>query len=414
MSSTGLQQPVLEGGIRSINFFNGRLLTGEDLSKEQDANREGRRRLGLAIGGGIAFGLEVSATLGVNQKTAPTVTVAPGLAVNRQGQTLELPDSTDVSLMSPANTLATATPPTSVSFGPCLPSAFTGEGVYLLTIAPAAGSEGKAQVSGLGNVTAPCNTRYLIEGVQFRLLSLTLSLDVLNDRDHLRNLVAYACFGTTDERVKSFLKDPFGPPLTSYGLLDDLHPNRLTDSEVPLAVLRWTVNNGLEFVDLWSVRRRIVEPDADERWPLLLSGRRVSEAEAMFFQFQDQLEVLRQAVLAPMTVIATQYFRYLPPVGFLPLATQGTAQAFTYQAFFQGLAYHNPLFIDGARVDALVRTALAYPPLDLGSKELIWLYLVRENQQNQGPPYLIFTNGHVPFQVEARYNLSYWNYSYYV
>ncbi len=59
-SQISLQQPILDGGIRSINFFNGRLLSARDLTREQSANREADRRLGQAIGEGIAYGLEVS------------------------------------------------------------------------------------------------------------------------------------------------------------------------------------------------------------------------------------------------------------------------------------------------------------------------------------------------------------------
>ena len=35
-----LQQPLKDGGIRSVNFFNGRLLSARDLSREQDARRQ--------------------------------------------------------------------------------------------------------------------------------------------------------------------------------------------------------------------------------------------------------------------------------------------------------------------------------------------------------------------------------------
>ena len=57
-SQISLQQPILDGGIRSINFFNGRLLSARDLTREQSANREAERRLGRAIGEGIAYGYE--------------------------------------------------------------------------------------------------------------------------------------------------------------------------------------------------------------------------------------------------------------------------------------------------------------------------------------------------------------------
>ena len=43
-----LQQAVADGGIETVNFFNGRLLTAGDMSREQDARRQADARLGLA------------------------------------------------------------------------------------------------------------------------------------------------------------------------------------------------------------------------------------------------------------------------------------------------------------------------------------------------------------------------------
>jgi len=54
MTNTQVRTPILEGGIQSINFFNGRLLSGEDLSQEQLANLQARHLLGKAIGDGVA------------------------------------------------------------------------------------------------------------------------------------------------------------------------------------------------------------------------------------------------------------------------------------------------------------------------------------------------------------------------
>src|SRR3970282_1797040 len=91
-----LQQTILDGGIRAVNFFNGRLLTGEDLAREQTARREADRRLGLALGDGVARGLEVAEAKDQSYGTAATV--AAGLAINRRGQTLHLPCAVDVLL----------------------------------------------------------------------------------------------------------------------------------------------------------------------------------------------------------------------------------------------------------------------------------------------------------------------------
>src|SRR5258705_1340911 len=101
-SRISLQQPILNGGIRSINFFNGRLLSARDLTREQTANREADRRLGQAAGDGIAYGLEISKSLESTQEF-PVITVEAGLAVNRIGQTLMLTDKTDVALVRRAS-----------------------------------------------------------------------------------------------------------------------------------------------------------------------------------------------------------------------------------------------------------------------------------------------------------------------
>src|SRR5215218_1050085 len=93
-----LQQPLKAGGIRSVNFFNGRLLTGKDLSREQAARREGDARLGLAIGDGVAFGLEAMPDGQGSSPTEPVLRVSAGCAVNRLGQTLRLTADTSVAL----------------------------------------------------------------------------------------------------------------------------------------------------------------------------------------------------------------------------------------------------------------------------------------------------------------------------
>src|SRR6267142_3062225 len=101
MMPSELLKPILTGGIRSVNFFNGRLLSGEDLSREQEANRETHKMLGRAIGDGIAYGFEVSRAAGSG--TNAIVTVQPGLAINRNGDALRLSSPIDLSLVRPLN-----------------------------------------------------------------------------------------------------------------------------------------------------------------------------------------------------------------------------------------------------------------------------------------------------------------------
>src|SRR5438093_549282 len=88
--SKALQDPILDGGIPFTAYFNGRLLSGEDLARDQQGNRFARRRIGQAIGDGVAFGLEIAEATGESTKSSPVLTVLPGVAINRNGQTLAL------------------------------------------------------------------------------------------------------------------------------------------------------------------------------------------------------------------------------------------------------------------------------------------------------------------------------------
>lgn len=408
MNTIVLEKPLTDGGIRTVNFFNGRLLSGEDLTQEQSAQREARQHLGQALGDGVAFGLEVNETTGVSTPTAPVVTVRPGLAVNRCGQTIHLTRSVDVSLVRPLNGNGLA--PTASVFAECQPPQsgvyIAGTGVYLLTIAPAWASEGRAPVSGLGHTTASCNTRYTVESVQFRLFQLDLSLSELSDLDHLRNRLAGRCFGA--EVLSTFSSDPFGPVTEQYGLLDELRPHRLTDADVPLAVLHWTAD-GIRFIDLWSVRRCVTAPWGTSRWALVAGERRRSEATAMFLQFQDHIETLRTAETHLDTLIATQRFVYLPPVGLLPISEGGTVAGIEYRTFFAQQAYHSPVFIEEAVIEPLIRSALPYPPIHLQTQDPIRLYRVVAGTVVR--PYVLFTSAHVPPVGEARFDVVRWNFS---
>ena len=427
-----LAQPVYDPAVRLVNFFNGRMLSAEDLSAEQTANREERRRLGQVLGAGIAYGLEVKPTDGVDPKAAAAVTVSAGLALNRQGQTLSLAQRVDLALHD-LPTTDTGSTADIRDFAFCSDGSgnayVAGAGLYLLTIGTAEGKQGLAPVSGLGNVQASCNTRYLAPGVRFRLVRLTLEPTDLNQPALLRNRLAYRCLAAAPEGSDglvddAFFANPFGPPISAYGVIDRLRPQLptalgnaawLRECEVPLALLYFTADDGLVFVDMWAVRRRIVAPGADAVFPLLTGDRRRAEGEAMFLQFQDQIAKMRLDGEPLPTVAARDRFVFLPPVGLLPIGTDSQPLGFKYDTFFSGMAYRDPIFIEGAQLRPLVQEAINYPPIDTGSSVVVWLYLVRENAQLTltGKPaqsYLVFASGHTPYRGEARYNVHHWNF----
>lgn len=384
MSSLELLEPVLRGGIRSVNFFNGRLLTGEDLSAEQEANREARHRLGAAIGDGVAYGLEVSKASGASTQN-PTVTIKSGLALNRKGQALKLSADTDITLVR--QTGATRTPTASSSiFRECQQavqaSVFLSStsGVYLLTMAPAEGTEGRVSTSGLGNNVSTCVARYTVEGVQFRLLQLNLTGPELSDTNRLRNTLAYKCFGTG-----VLNPNPFAQTQDSYGLLDSMRRNALTDYDVPLAVIYWTLY-GISFIDLWSVRRRLTRSTTSSSFAPYVGDRRRSECEAMFLQFEEHLQEIyqeggtnREQFLK--TFGAVQRFSYLPSAGFLPISAFDSRFGFDPTKFFGArLAADIPgVSINVTR--SMLQQSFNHEPINLSSSEKIQLFHIKERAQ---------------------------------
>jgi hypothetical protein len=450
MGRIELLQPLLEGGIRNTNFFNGRLLSAEDLRQEQQANRERDAQLARAVGAGVVYGLQVERA---EQKsggglTNAVVKVSEGLALNDNGQSLALPANTEVALVraleivnAEAGLFATCEPPTQTA------AVVAGAGIYLLVITPASGYEQRAPASGLGNVglTSPgCGSRYAVEGVQFKLVNVNtdtlagippatrtelnnlMSQNTTASKSLLRNVLAHLFLASAE--VDAFIADPFKAefsltPNSKYGALDALKTQGdLTACDVPLALIYWTAD-GIQFVDMWSARRRPTRRAVFERWSPLLDDRRASEGEATFQQFQNQIEYLLATETSPHLIRAKDYFRYLPPVGIIPITLTGSSDAFDFAEFFTGVTFHDAVYTDGARVAGLLREACHYPPVDLHnpvdveSTELFWLYNVRQNTQAQAAgaasvkSYLIFSSGQMPFVGEAQFDVSRWSYS---
>ena len=416
-ASATLEEAIPDSELHYINFFNGRLLSGEDLSTERDALRAHARLLGQAVGAGVACGLEVSRA----QSSPPTdvqVEVKKGLALNKAGQILHLACNKTVSLVRPAAPGKKA----DCVFWDCelvAGTTLSGDGgYYLFTIAPAAEREGLAPVSGLGNTPAVCNSRYFIEGVQFRLLPMSVSPP--SDAAHARSEIAYQCFSLTTKGLSDLATDAVSSKSGDSYALENLVPG-LTDCDVPLAVIEWKSGSGLGFTDMWPVRRRITPPDLAGRWSPWGDASARIEGEARFLQFVDHLNMLRYDTGNPSAVKARQHFSFLPAVGILPLATNRFPQSFDRVNFFDGIPKRDPVFMEGARVRHLLELSFDFPALDLNSVEMIWQYFVRENAQaidggGSGEPqsYLLFARGQIPFQAEARFDVSRWNYSNFV
>ena len=456
MSRFELLEPFLEDGILNTNFFNGRLLSAEDLRTEQQAALKRAAHLGASVGMGVVRGLRVGkvpTTSPPGSLTNAAVKVSKGLGVNGAGQTLWLPSDTEVKLVRERETA----PPEAGLFTVCQPprtqTVAAGAGAYVLTVRPASGFAGQAPLSGLGGtwLTSPgCGSRYAVGGVQFKLADLSVadnrSIDdetrsrliaLMSEEDpasisQLRNELAHACFGTA--RMAAFVSNPYGEdddpfgerddpqtpmderdrPAPSYGALEDLYKSCALDScDLPIALIYWS-KNGVEFVDEWSVRRRVTRGAAFERWSPFVDDRREAEGGAAFQQFQDQIESF---TTGQEEIKARDYFRYLPAAGIIPAAKDDfEIGTFNRSIFFEGMTYRPPTYMDGARLAALLRLSFMFTPMDVTSGEVIWLAWVVQNARaadsdNAVRRYLVFSKGHMPLMDEARLDLSRWDFS---
>jgi hypothetical protein len=319
------EQSLLNDGLQFVNFFNGRLLTAEDLTDEQTADRLARRQLGKALGSGVANGFWVTAPkLNDNTSAGLVVDVDAGVATSPRGDVVCLTEKTRVALTGSIK--PTGGGP--FAFADCDSTGESGisgsAGLYLLTVSPAAEGTGRAPTSGLGgssggNTPAPCNTRYVVYGLAFHLIRLTTP----TPGARLRNTLAYQAFGflpvpNVSQTVSKAFDTPFAAASASYGLLDALGPDKLPICNVPLALI-YRSAEGLQFVDNWSVRRRVTGRTATQPWHFFTSPRRSSENEAQFLQFQEHLaDLLADKSVKPEGLRAAQRFALLPPAGLLP------------------------------------------------------------------------------------------------
>ncbi len=411
-----LQQPITNGSLRVTNFFNGRLVTGADMTREQIARREAVARLGLATGEGILEGLFVEKN--ASAQSAPIVDVSAGLAVNRCGQVLYLSQDTSINLLQRLGTTDQA----SNIFTNCQPlqvGTYTaGFGFYLLVLSPVETSEGNAPTNGLRNSLATCNTDVILEAVQFRLLPIDpfLSNEVLPNNNLLRNYIAYRCFGTSE--TQGFYQDPLGFSLNSYGLMDAMRDKTLSNNDVPLAVINWT-SNGLEFVEMWAVRRRLTKINDANDWTQLFSDRRLGETEAMIQQFAEDIGSSQPEINDFRKVAAVDYFYFLPPVGMLPLATSLSKAGFNLDNFFGDKRFDDVAMLDGERLQPLMREALKHEPINLYSDEKFQVYFVKENflaaQAKQIKQLtVVFAKRSLPYYGTARFDLAGWDLSRFV
>jgi Right handed beta helix region len=356
---------LLEESIQAVNFFNGRLLTGRDLGREQDARRKADARVGEGIGPGIVRGLGVSREGNAQQRL---LRIEKGLAVSLSGQTLCLGAEKVLALTPSSDTAASAAG--SGGFGVCAPlsggSYVAGDGIYLLTLAPMQTASGKSEVLALEPGSARCNSDVIVEAVQFRLLRVAPELLASFGIDsnaattqavsRLRSALAYACFGYPA------LAAAHSQNTLPYSLLDAMRERGLSACDVPLALVYVNASGGLIFADEWSVRRRVASPSLAPAFSAWLGEPIDALAEAQLAQFQAQLSSIPVASLSGLK--ASDWFTWLPPAGFLE--AQG-ARAVTWQTFLDARKPAKEVALSPAHARAVLAQALRYDAASLAS-----------------------------------------------
>jgi hypothetical protein len=415
-----LDQPVADGGIESVRFFNGRLLSSRDLTREQQARKSGDALTGAAHGSGVAYGLDVLRTAADVSTPGAVISVHAGLAINRDGAHLKLASDQRLQL---TRTDSSDFSGGDCQFGECIipevSSYVAGEGLYLLVLAPSTRSMGRAAVNGLPGDSTACNVDRDVDAVTFRLIEIPSALysgiSALNPG--FRNRIAYRCFGTG---VSASWPIPFvTQPPRSDDLITEMAGYGLTSAEVPLAIIAFTGTLDINFLDMWAARRPLALADgpqgANASITSSVAPRRISAGRAMLHQFQEQFDALTNGGANLGTVKARTHFPQLPPVGVLPRLSEAEAKA-----FLGDVTYRGPVHINAVQVEMLLRDSMACPAIQSSSDEVVWLYAVAENQiaAKRAPtdplrarPFYIFASGNMPYRADARFNLHRWNYA---
>jgi hypothetical protein len=351
--------PIFETGIQTPHYFNGRRLTAADLQANQDATRTRQAWFGMSSGYGIVTGLEVTAV-----KSNTELHIAPGKCLNRKGQVIHVQGEISLPPLPPPRQTSTSAQAdqgqfTSVKPQTIQPSPGASAGVYLLTVVPIAdGYKGTASAQlPTGNVvtrssnssvaTPPAEpSQWEVERFRLKVIHLAdsnltgmysandLQGIAVND-DNRRNLVAHWCYGTL--ALQNLGGDPFNFQ-QQYGDADPLGSlPELGEDDVPLATFHWN-GSALTFVDMWSARRRMIRDAQGGTWQTVASDKRMAINEARFHQFQDHLYDLAQQSKDPKSGFdlskkqLTDFFTFLPPLGFLPTSTSSVITRLTQTA----------------------------------------------------------------------------------
>ena len=324
---------ILDGFRTRPRYFDGRFLTGADLTRDQDYVRQRQADMARAAGAGIISGLHVSNR---TVTRGQTLAISQGVGLTPSGDLVMLSSQRNVALMDlPTSRQLDAA--LGLSEDPRVPLERR-TGLFILALRPV-----EFTANPIAAYPRTITGKRTVEDgdiIEASAITLIPYPDMAGAADIMeaRRKVAKTIFAT---RGGSMPQDAL--PLAMLGL--------------DRGTVRW--------IDAAMVRR---ETGADSGVRAMLAGRPRAIAEAFVLQHQahlnDVLVDLAGRGLPPLFPAAS-VFSLLPPTGAMPLqALQSDDLGFT-QVYFPPGVDVDLAFVPGDEIAALAEEALALPPIDL-------------------------------------------------
>ena len=332
-SLLGSSAVVLDGLRRQTRYFDGRFLTGADLTRDQDYIRQRQDDLARATGTGIIQGLQVSLSGSVG---SDLLVIEPGHGVTPSGDIVMVTTERQIAPLD-IGTVAKLDTAMGLRAVPRLPLGRR-TGLFILALRPVEFTANPIAAYPT-SVSGPRSTQDgdIIEATAITLIPYT-------DTDGA---------GTLAEARRNVARRIFLGQ--AHGLPQDALPLALV--ALDRGAVRW--------IDGPMVRR---ETGADTPLVVSMGGRPRALAEAFVLQHQRHLaDVLadRAASQLPANFAASQYFAALPAAGQLPVDAISIDALGFRQLWFPPTMQVDISFCPSDEIATLVEESLSLPPTDL-------------------------------------------------
>ena len=324
---------VLDGLRRRPRYFDGRFLTGADMTRDQDYIRQRQADLARASGSGVVNGLDVGM---VGSPGGEMLTITPGHGITPTGDIVTVMTRRSIAPLDlPAVERLDAS--MGLRLSPALPLGRR-TGLFLLVLRSVEFTANPIAAYPT-SITGP---RRIEDGDVIEATAITLvpypDTGGAANLSEARRAVARALF------------------------LGDAHG--LPQDALPLAMIGME-RGAIRWIDSAMVRR---ETGADTPLQVGMGARPRALSEAFVLQHRRHLvDVLRERASAglPAAFAAAQYFSALPAAGQIPASAILTDPLGFRQLWFPPAVDVDISFVPADEIAALVEESLTLPPIDL-------------------------------------------------